>query len=494
MNRIGLYTFMLMFVCHAYAQHSWLKTDTVTSGDFDDFNPQVDHVGMATPNPYISVLEEWVIFERWNNGASSIAAVKFLGDKLKWDDSVAIISPSIAGVVQKYPDICTDQKLISVAAWQERTDSVCNIYYSICDSKLLGGVWSTPTALTNDTVSNTNVKVRALSDSSFILLWRRGSSILFSIFQANQFSQTQTLVVSNIDSTEYDFSDRFVWTRLGPVGNRFCLVSRVQGLNPFVLSPPDTITGNGDMSDPRFISNQSQGSQMFTFDLKHNGKYEPWKATDINAWTVEEFPVDTNYSNLRAVGYEPAQLTATSNQLHLGNTPQFLGYGFYAWERWTGTDTSIVFLGYSANDSTESGSSPSISSLSFFLSDGTYHSFVVWESNRTGRSHIYGRNFSWRLTGIDERSPSASSFKLSQNYPNPFNPQTIITYSIPVSESVSLKVFDALGREIRTLVNERQTPGTHLVTFDGGNLPSGLYFYRLQAGSYSATRKLVLLK
>jgi glucuronoarabinoxylan endo-1,4-beta-xylanase len=87
-----------------------------------------------------------------------------------------------------------------------------------------------------------------------------------------------------------------------------------------------------------------------------------------------------------------------------------------------------------------------------------------------------------------------SIFQLHQNYPNPFNPSTVIEYQIPTAENVSLKIFDMLGREVATLVNERKSPGTYEVMFDGSRLASGMYFYRLQAGNLVETKKLVLLR
>jgi photosystem II stability/assembly factor-like uncharacterized protein len=94
-----------------------------------------------------------------------------------------------------------------------------------------------------------------------------------------------------------------------------------------------------------------------------------------------------------------------------------------------------------------------------------------------------------------------NNFNLEQNYPNPFNPITTIKYSIPVVEihesplqNVTLKIFDVLGKEITTLVNERQKPGYYSVMFDGSNLSSGVYFYKLQTGNYAATKKLILIK
>ncbi len=86
------------------------------------------------------------------------------------------------------------------------------------------------------------------------------------------------------------------------------------------------------------------------------------------------------------------------------------------------------------------------------------------------------------------------SFSLGQNYPNPFNPATTISYQLPAASHVELDVFDVLGREVKTLVNQKQSPGTYTVTFDGSRLSSGVYFYRLSAGGFTSVKKLMLVK
>ena len=85
-------------------------------------------------------------------------------------------------------------------------------------------------------------------------------------------------------------------------------------------------------------------------------------------------------------------------------------------------------------------------------------------------------------------------FSLSQNYPNPFNPATKINYQLAVSSMVTLKVYDILGREVARLVHGRQNAGEYTVTFNAGSLSSGVYFYRLTAGGFAATKKLMLIK
>jgi hypothetical protein len=87
-----------------------------------------------------------------------------------------------------------------------------------------------------------------------------------------------------------------------------------------------------------------------------------------------------------------------------------------------------------------------------------------------------------------------NEFTISQNYPNPFNPTTTIKYNIKEITMVVLKVFDILGREVVTLVNEEKPAGSYEIVFNAANLPSGIYFYRLQAGDYIETKKMVLMK
>ena len=85
-------------------------------------------------------------------------------------------------------------------------------------------------------------------------------------------------------------------------------------------------------------------------------------------------------------------------------------------------------------------------------------------------------------------------FSLAQNYPNPFNPSTLIRYEIPSAVNVKLVVYNLLGQEVRTLVNEMQAPGAHTIRFDGSTLASGMYLYRLQAGKFTEVRKMVMVK
>jgi hypothetical protein len=100
------------------------------------------------------------------------------------------------------------------------------------------------------------------------------------------------------------------------------------------------------------------------------------------------------------------------------------------------------------------------------------------------------------LVSVKDRQPSSTplEFALSQNYPDPFNPSTTINYSLPKASHVKLKVFNALGQEISTCVDKTEEPGYKSVEWNASGVASGVYFYRLQAGDFVHTKKLLLLR
>jgi hypothetical protein len=128
----------------------------------------------------------------------------------------------------------------------------------------------------------------------------------------------------------------------------------------------------------------------------------------------------------------------------------------------------------------------------------------TWTNRESSESNfdIYGKIYSLdEVTDINSRNKNLpEKFSLSQNYPNPFNPVTTINYEIPnvgqdaVLTSVKLTIYNLLGEEVATIVNEQKRPGRHQVKFDGSNLSSGLYIYRIETDNFTSSRKMLLLK
>ena len=187
-------------------------------------------------------------------------------------------------------------------------------------------------------------------------------------------------------------------------------------------------------------------------------------------------------------------------------------------ENWTQINNGLPF-----DDS--SGTWSNIYALSF-NSDGTI--FIVssedlyrstdngdsWTETNSGLSNLYVTSIDINSSGyiyagtygggvfrsinstvsVEQENILPSIYFLNQNYPNPFNPNTIINYSIPNQSYVTLKVFDVLGREIETLVNEEQAAGIYEIDWNAENNSSGVYFYRISTGSFSDTKKMLLIR
>jgi len=134
--------------------------------------------------------------------------------------------------------------------------------------------------------------------------------------------------------------------------------------------------------------------------------------------------------------------------------------------------------------------------------NGASYSFTDKTLLEVGKSYDYqlretgfdGQVATLETVTLTVRFNVAREYELAQNYPNPFNPVTMIRYQIPTAETVSLKVYDVLGKEVATLVSGRQEAGNYAVPFNAAGLSSGMYFYRLQAGSFVETRKMMLVK
>jgi len=151
---------------------------------------------------------------------------------------------------------------------------------------------------------------------------------------------------------------------------------------------------------------------------------------------------------------------------------------------WTQVGSKLVGTG--AIGTAEQGNSVAIS-----LNGGTFIEGGVSDHNNTGAVWIFV-NQSIIITTISTEIPK--DYSLSQNYPNPFNPSTNIRYDLPKNGFVKLVVFDELGREIETLVNEKQTAGTYEATMNASQYPSGVYFYKLTTDNFTETKKMLMIK
>jgi len=176
---------------------------------------------------------------------------------------------------------------------------------------------------------------------------------------------------------------------------------------------------------------------------------------------------------------------------------------------WT-TASELNNLGFEVQRSVENKSWNAIAFVKGTGTTTTLHNYGCVDNSVSSGKYFYrlkqiDLDGSFSFSDVVEVDVSApADFALEQNYPNPFNPTTTISFSIPATGFTSLKVYDVLGNEVATLVNEEKPAGNYTATFSakggsasGGNaysLSSGTYFYKLQAGSFIETKKMILLK
>jgi hypothetical protein len=138
-----------------------------------------------------------------------------------------------------------------------------------------------------------------------------------------------------------------------------------------------------------------------------------------------------------------------------------------------------------------------ISSVEYYKQYGNLTGKLFYLKGAKINGIVYGDTITTDINKIGTTIPE--SYYLYQNYPNPFNPSTKIKFAIPSdvkceTSEVKMVIYDITGKKITTLVNEKLNPGTYEVTFDGSNLPSGIYFYKLNAGNFSETKRMILIK
>jgi len=294
----------------------------------------------------------------------------------------------------------------------------------------------------------------------------------------NQLTGSYADIANNIYLTGTSQGNYFT-IKVNPQGNE--LWRRFySGIEPG--NQPEAITG--DENNNIYITGQSKDSTIVNFNIA-TIKYD--ESGNLN-WAARYSGPGLNYD-------VPSSITLdNNNDIYIsgfitnlnGNrdfaTLKYNSNGVLSWNQY-----------YNSNGFDESIG---------VICDTLLNVYVCGNSSVSGSNSIRIIKYSQTIGIHPVSSEIPINFSLSQNYPNPFNPATKIQFAIPLSRGVDaeggrgvlLKVFDLLGREIATLVNEKLNPGTYEVDWDASNYPSGVYFYTLSAGEFKETRKMVLIK
>ncbi|MCW8814122.1 MAG: T9SS type A sorting domain-containing protein [Chlorobium sp.] len=240
-------------------------------------------------------------------------------------------------------------------------------------------------------------------------------------------------------------------------------------------------------SDPDVILNRSSdGGQTWSTGIRVN-------QDDLNNGAIQYFPavhVD-KYGGLNVIFYDDRNTTSDSTGVFLVRSED----GGNSWHEFEISDRNFKPLPIGGLGQGYQGDNICITSSNDKL-------WPAWMDNRTGIYQIWTVPIEISSVNVEPAGKIPYKFSLKQNYPNPFNPSTKIGYSIPQTSQIQIKVYDILGKEIETLVNEEKPAGNYEVTWDAANLPSGVYFYQLRVGGletssgqgFIETKKMLLLK
>ncbi|HTP13293.1 MAG TPA: T9SS type A sorting domain-containing protein [Bacteroidota bacterium] len=258
--------------------------------------------------------------------------------------------------------------------------------------------------------------------------------------------------------------------------------------NNAATTNPDggTLGTNNVMADPLFVSSVNYHFTNTSSPAYHVGTSTGAPAADFDGTTRGNPPSIGAFEGVDPLPVEMASFTATANSrsalLRWNTATEENNYGFDIERRQNQLWTRLGFV---------AGFGSSASPREYVYEDKNlspgHYSYRIKQINLDG-SFKYTPGLEVTIRDVP------SSFWLEQNYPNPFNPTTTISYQLAAVSTVTLKVYDLPGRELATLVDGEMSAGTHEVAFDATKFASGVYFYRIQAGTFTATKKLILVK
>jgi N-acetylmuramoyl-L-alanine amidase len=358
----------------------------------------------------------------------------------------------------------------------------------------------------NSTDISTTVKIKLKFDGP-IDDFSLGGNIFFKDMDENNINLY-------IDEIDYD-NGRIIFEPRDPLANnssyQIILLSGIKDVEGSNLNSDTTIVFT---TEPNLIK---EGTTLSDFELIGDW-WQPEQSGSTTGIDVDNtsFVISTKRAvdgeNTGKLTYSFSDDSAGVCRIYNQSEPE-LNANTNIFGMWVFGDLSYNILEYWFRDNQENNMPIIIDTLNWTgwkfkevdltsVSNLKFHSIVIKQNNlgeKTGQIYFDAMlmDVITDVNKLNEQLPT--NFKLDQNYPNPFNPTTTIKYSIPnvaadLDKSVTLTIYDVLGREIKTLVNKVQSTGNYEVTFDASDLSSGVYYYQLKTGDFIKTKKMLLLK
>lgn len=488
-----------MKVSLGFSQVGNLDTSfTLLSSNLYDYkNPQFDKSGSSIN---YSIRDCIFAYEKWSTSYKSNIAVRFmkynsLSPEIELtSDTLLNINPSVA-----YRTSSAENNPGAIV-FQSNRNGNNDIYYSYYNSS----DWSNPTAITNDTSDETNPCIIPYSYNNipcYLLSYKKGNDI----FVKNFFNGVWLSEV-NISSSDTLECSSPTLTKDVISMSRFYLAYQQNNIGYYsIIYHPLQIASDGSISIQNRIIVDQTGFQKYirfsnginnsilNYDYISSGIKNYYSAIITgNAYVVWNQSASFGGDNFGGTGSSHGDITLDN----------ISGYSLCAWVRKVVDSTQVVISPNIVLANTRKFYVGNLQTQTFINTStklvlGQQNLFrirILWEKQINGRTALIESFRDMYLTGINNGITIPEKFSLSQNYPNPFNPATNLEFRISELGFVSLKIYDVLGNEIATLVNERKTPGSYSVKWNASNFSSGIYFYKLIAGEFSETRRMLLLK
>ena len=483
---------ILISVLRMNSQPRWSTPVPITNGSENSIHPAI-----ANGQNWMYSQEEMLAFSK--NG-KDIYILRTTGYGTAWSDSATEITTDSAD--NDFPSLVhsnTSQLANETAmlVWQYRHNGNFDIRYS----KYAQMTWSSPqpvdTSLEDDILPNI-VQLQ----NAYACVWERRGTIFYSQYESTGWSTPLLLSLPGdtlnhlpqVGLTPFGYQPFVVWEREKSRDTTRSVIYVFR--NGGTWTTPDTLVDTGDNRRPRFFK---YGYMPVVFWEQRTRSASQCRSGIVNInngrCELQDISQLTLYPDEQQNGSVNGFMIITANQTRL-----FSWYAVATWEAAATDPESIgVAIGpFSLPNERLSGPgartnrNPDVSQGT--LTGNSVRFWVLWEARVEGAWQLYGSNTLVVLGAAPEYSGMPSGVELMQNYPNPVNPTTTISFTVPFSSFTVLRVYDVVGREVATLVNEQKPPGTYEVELDGTRLSSGVYFYRLEVGGISITKKLLLIR
>lgn len=500
-----VFLLLVTFSSSVHPQVPWSSSIQLTFGSSDDSHPSF--VEKTFPGG-----EEMLAFSRSETPGKNICVLKTQQTGAVWDTTVHYVTSD--SVENDFPAIAGDSFSNKYLLVWQRCDTLCEIFYSVD----LGTGWSVPgrvpTLGINHHKPRLMPKYRDFGNTFHIgMVCEQDGRVVFAEFRDSVWTAPE-FVTPVGDTGNYlpqlNYVQRFsssnwepliVWERQVSPSFRSIYHSFRHDTGWVQLG----ILGGGidEYVSPRFVKNLRGTYFAITYTMASSGfDLEIHGAAGDYLGPAPLFWDFTNFTPNPTSQHGNASFTLNPIVTLDKEVVRDLWYGYTAgtWRTWFIGSDSIALLDYGRQVPVYRAGPIGFVDQHPDISGGTAVSvngmrvWSVWESNASGSWKLYGSTADLPL-GVSDEQFLPPSISLFQNYPNPFNPTTEIKYQISEISNVVLKVYDVLGREVTTLVNERVHPGKYRVMWDASSAASGVYYYRLHiSDGRSLVRKMVVIR